>query len=190
MRFFRFLFLAAALAPFALPSWAAEKSDTHWVHIAIDGTSDGGERVRVNLPLKLITSLEPILDRHLGEGNSTLEIDGKKFTLAELREILVAIEAADDGEFISIKDQGDDVRIFKKKDILEVRVVEKKGENVSLQVPVPVLKALVSGTGDDLNLGAGLRALAEFPTQARLTVNDGDEKIRIWVDQENLPDEE
>src|SRR6188508_352239 len=114
-----FLFAIALLPAVA----QATPSSTRWVHVSIDGTDD--ERVRVNVPLKLVHSLEPLFDSHdLSE--DALTINGKRLTREELQSMLKAVHEADEGEYITVIDAEDEVRVAKEKDHLNVRVIEKQ----------------------------------------------------------------
>jgi hypothetical protein len=45
-----------------------------------------------------------------------------------------------------------------------------------------VVAALLSGSGDELNVGAALEALVRRGEGELLTVNGDDETVRIWID--------
>jgi hypothetical protein len=186
----RALLLAAALLP---ATTQAASNSKRWVHVSIDGTDD--ERVRVNLPLKLVHSLEPLLDSH--DVSDGITINGKRLTREELQTMLKAVREADEGEYITVMDDEDQVRVSKEKDHLWVRVIEKKNKKeknseVKIRVPLAVVEALLSEEGkeegDELNLAAALEELGRHDSGEILTVTDEGERIRIWVDGKNESD--
>jgi hypothetical protein len=191
---------AAAVLAFGLGTDARAGSDDHWIHISVDGTDEKPERVRVNLPLTLITALEPLLAQHCGDPESIFSINGRDMDREDLLAILKSVKSAKDGEFITVDDDTDHVRISKEKGVLYVRVREKAGkgekgdegesggERVDLQVPIVVVEALVSGTGDELDLGAALKALVASGQRELVSVDDDGERVRIWIDDKNTSD--
>jgi hypothetical protein len=92
-------------------------------------------------------------------------------------------------------DDEDQVRVAKEKKQLAVRVIEKqekgKDKQVNIRIPIPVVEALLSGEGTDegqLNLVAALEALGRHDSGEVISVNDGEDRIRIWVDGKNESD--
>jgi len=47
---------------------------------------------------------------------------------------------------------------------------------------------LLSGPNDELNVLAAVRALDEFQNLELVTVKDGSDDVRIWVDSNNTAD--
>lgn len=183
------LLLAVALLPAGAQAAA---SSNRWVHVSIDGTDD--ERVRVNVPLKLVHSLEPLFDSHDLSSEDGININGKRLTREELQSMLKAVHEADEGEYITVFDDEDQVRVAKEKDRLNVRVIEKKEKGkqskVTIHVPLAVVEALLSGKGEDgeFNVVAALEELGRHDSGEILSVDDNGERIRIWVDRKNESD--
>jgi hypothetical protein len=184
---------ALLLAVVFLPAAAqAASNNNRWVHVSIDGADD--ERVRVNVPLKLVRTLEPLLESH-DLSDDVININGRELTRKELETILKAVREADEGEYITVFDDEDQVRVAKEKKQLAVRVIEKqekgKDKQVNIRIPIPVVEALLSGEGTDegqLNLVAALEALGRHDSGEVISVNDGEDRIRIWVDGKNESD--
>lgn len=195
-----FALVAFALAPAAVIARSPETD--RWIHVAVDGSGEEGERVRVNLPVKLVSALEPILSKHGIDNESIFHLNGRELTREDLVEILQAVKAAKDGELISVDDADDHVRITKEKGFMLIHVTEhakggdkvKKGrdaeptETVDVKIPIPVLEALLSGPKDELDLGAALAALSSIDSNELVSVKDGDEIVRIWIDDKNASD--
>ena len=66
--------------------------------------------------------------------------------------MLKAVREAEDGEYISVIDDEDHVRVAKEKKRLVIRVTEKqkkgKDNRVDIQIPIAVVEALLSGKDD------------------------------------------
>ena len=51
-----------------------------------------------------------------------------------------------------------------------------------MKIPLEVVSALLSGKGDEMNVGAAVQALARRGEGELVTVTGDDETVRIWVD--------
>jgi hypothetical protein len=97
------------------------------------------------------------------------------------REVLEALAQAPDGELVRVEERDEQVVITKEGGSIHVRVHGKKGEDVSVNVPLHVaLQALPDTNGRISGL-----ALAGSLNAVRFTdlveVRDGDEQVRIRV---------
>jgi hypothetical protein len=57
--------------------------------------------------------------------------------------------------------------------------------HVEVRVPLAVVDALLSGKKDELDLLAGLRMLSAQGDTELVSVKDGEESVRVWVDSKN-----
>lgn len=176
------LTLALAVGP------VAAGNDTQWLHVAVD---DEPDRVRMNIPLNLVEAVLPLIeDTEFRHGH--MDLDGHHVNREDIVNILRELEAAEDGEYLTVEDPYDTVRVAKEGDFITVQVNEQRrhhSEQVDIKVPVAVLEALVSGKGDELNLVAAVRALGEHGEGDLITVDDDGTKVRIWIDDQNTPAE-
>ena len=81
-----------------------------------------------------------------------------------------------------MQSSGTDLRVFIEGDSLHVRSKEGAKENIDIRIPAPVLDALLSGQGEEINLLAAVQALQQMGTQEIVSIRDGDKTIRVWVD--------
>jgi hypothetical protein len=182
------LLVAAALA---LPtaSRAAEPASPtgqRWLHVRVEKTGEDGESVRVNLPLKVAEKVLPAI--RAGElRGGRLRIQHARLHDVDLRALLEAVRELEDGEFLIVQSDEQNVRVAKKEGHLLVNVDEGKGnaEKVNVKVPVPVVEALLSGEEDELNLLAAVQALREHGNNVLVTVESEKELVRIWVDSQS-----
>ncbi len=93
-----------------------------------------------------------------------------------------------DTEFVNVQDGSENVSVSKKGEFLLVNVDHVEGgEKVRVRMPLALEDALLDSDGDDnsLNLAAALKVLSEFRGDL-VTVQDGDEQVRIWIDHNNF----
>ena len=181
----------AVLFAFLLPVAAfAGDEENRWLHVAVD---DGDERVRVNVPLSVVTAALPLIEHeHMRHGR--VRIDDVDMDAEDIVALLRAVRDAEDGEYVTVEGRHESVRVSKKGEYLHVDVVESHGEDdaetVRVKMPIAVLSALVSGEDDELDVMAALDALSDYEGEDLVTVNDDGTAVRIWVDRENTSREE
>jgi hypothetical protein len=170
--------LAAGLTVTAHKAAAADL----WLHIDVDGKGD--EQANINLPLSMVRSMAGSVLREEGHGARSIRVKDNDLSISELRQAWRELENSPDTNYITVRDKDSDVRIGKKGDYLHLRAVNhgSKGENVEAKIPLEVVAALLSGSGDELNVGAALEALVRRGEGELLTVNGDDETVRIWID--------
>ncbi len=149
-----------------------------WLHVRV---LDGEDKVSVNLPIDLVaTVLSSVEHEHFHHGG--IQFDDMDVDRELLTAILKAASESKDGEFVRIE-EGDDaiVSVHKKKDTLFVDI-EEDYEKVKVQIPLTVVRAMLKGEGDVLDIAAALEALGEGKGSTLVTVDDGDSTVRVWVD--------
>jgi len=187
-----FMFLAA-LAALALPVGARPaqtgKAD-RWLHVRVVCKDANGETVRVNVPLELAIKILPTINHsHLHGGR--VQIRDAQMNDVDLRALLDAVRSAKDGEFVTVQSRENDVRVAKQGGYLVVHVRDHKGDGrqrVEVRVPMTVVAALLSGGKDELDLVAALQALGDHPDTELVTVEDGENTVRVWLDSKNTAD--
>ena len=79
------------------------------------------------------------------------------------------------------------VSVVKRGNYLLIHAVDgdARHERVEVKLPLPVVRALISGGGDRLDVAAALEALVR-EGQGELVTIDGDhETVRMWVDRDS-----
>jgi hypothetical protein len=175
-----------------------------WLHVrVVDDGKDGdkGETVRVNVPLALAEAILPAIkvDRL---ANGKVRIDhAHKIEEIDLRAIYDAVRNSPDGEFVTVQSTRENVRVAKQGGYLLVNVTEnerparttKEGEKLSaraekkvdVKVPISVVEALLSGGTNELDILAAVRALARHGDHELVSVRDGRQTVRVWVDSKS-----
>lgn len=177
---------AALLALAALATTAAQASASDlWLHVKVhDGKQDS--HVTVNLPLSMVekaSALIPADARHSGK----IKMSGKDMDVADLRKVWDEVQKQPDATYVTVDEKDSKVRIAKRGSYLYINAQDRTGhkgghENVEVKIPIEVVSALLSGQGDEMNVGAAIQALARRGEGELVTVNGDDETVRIWVD--------
>lgn len=166
--------LVAALA------WAS--SPERYLHVRVNDPNTH-EIVRVNLPLSLAEKVIPAINHgHLQNGK--VQIGHLNADEVNVRAILDAVKTAPDGEFVTVQEKDNDVRVAKEHGQLVVHVVDRESkENVDVTIPWNVAEALISDTTENqLNVEAAIKALESAGDLTLVTVSGHDQSVRIWID--------
>jgi hypothetical protein len=182
------LALAAALL---LPSPAPALAADAWLHVRVEKAGDDPETVSINVPLDLAARvLGTVSDEHVRDGKVVLDIEDHADV--DLAAMWKAVREAPDAEFVTVKSRSENVRVAKDKGFLLVLAEERADEQgrrstVRVKVPLAVADALFGAPGarGELDLVAALRELQRTGQGELMTVEDGDETVRIWIDDRN-----
>jgi hypothetical protein len=158
-----------------------------WIHVKVDSSGEDGESVRVNIPFSMVETVLPMVGvEPLKHGHLHME----EFDMEglDLRAIMEEFRNTEDTEFVNVKDGDETVTVEKKGDFLLVSVDSAgQGEKVRVRMPLAIVDALLDTEAGDnsLNLMAALKTLRDFEGDL-VTVQDGDENVRIWIDNNNF----
>ena len=115
----------------------------------------------------------------------------------DFQALMSAVRDAKDGEFVTVQNKEEDVRVAKQGNYFLVHVIEKdrdskdkdaKRSKVEVKVPMKVVDALFSGKKDEVDLVAGLHALALQGDTELVSVKDREQTVRVWLDSKNVSD--
>ena len=168
--------LAVAFAAF--PALAQERP---WLHVQVEDDDDN-TKVELNLPLAAVEALgdslgEKIFDEmaHEWEHDSDVDVDAE-----DLRAFWQSLRD-NPGAWMTI-DEEDGGNLRARMDGNEVRI-EGSGDDGSLDIRFPVTfgDALFGDEGDDPDLGAAIRALADHD-DVLVSVGGDDGRVRIWIE--------
>jgi len=179
-------FLPIALLTLGLGALQARAADTDdlWIHIRVLDAKDG--RVSINLPISVVERMGNVMPSDSGpKGGGRLRFDDEDITVSELREIWADLRKHPDATFISVDEADSKVRVAKIAGNLVVRAHERgagRDEQVEMKIPGAVVDALLSSPGDQLNVGAAMKALARQGEGEIVTVTGDGETVRIWID--------
>lgn len=174
------LVLAPLVAAAVLAAPAAHAGDGRWIHVRVQEQGSDGARVDLQFPVTMVSALLPAMKAHLDVGGS-LDFEGHDVDLQQARAAWDAVKRADDGQYVTMRDGDDDVRVAKHGGIVHLDVDERAGGKVRVRVPVGVVDAVLGGK-DTLDFEALGRALQQAPSGDMVTVEDGGDHVRIWID--------
>ena len=179
--------MVLALTSAARPLHAQQQASP-WIHVEVIEQNEKASTVNVNLPLSLAeVALEVAPDKIVKEGK--IKLPNNDISIADLRKLWNELRNAGDAQFVTVKEDDQDVSIARRGDKIEIRVQEaasaekdKKASNVHVDLPVTVVDALLTGEGEELNFK---NAIAQLRTQRGdiVRVRDGDSNVRIWIDE-------
>ena len=175
--------LAATIALAASP--VVSNSTERYLHVRVVDTSSH-ELVRVNVPLSLAEKIIPAINHgQLRDGK--VQLAGMPVNEVNVKAILEALKTAPEGEFVTVQEKDNDVRVAKERGKMVVHVVDKKGgQRVDVTIPWEVAQALASDTDrNQLNVEAAIKALEAAGDVTLVTVTDHDQSVRVWVDSRN-----
>lgn len=161
----------------------ASAGDKPWIHIEITDAGDKDNMVKINLPLSLVeVALEVAEDELAAEGQ--IELDNCDVSIADMRRMWKELRDAGDADFVTVVEDDERVHIYRKGDNVYVEVddTSNREEKVRMSIPVHVVDTLFEGDGEQLNLTGALAELREANKGELLSIQDGDEHIRIWID--------
>jgi hypothetical protein len=153
------------------------------LHLEVNENTPDPTLVKVNLPLSMIdVALSLVKDENLKSGR--LKLDTHDISVADMRRLWSELKKSGNADFVTVQKKDESVKIARQGNSLLVKVTEceKKGSKVDLRIPFHVVDALLSGTGDELNLKAAITAMQQNGAGEILTVHDNETQVRIWVD--------
>jgi hypothetical protein len=186
-------FLYAPLNTQAQTSTSQSSTSAHgdrWLHVRVISTNSKSETVRVNVPLDLAEKVLPAID-HDRLHNGKVRIGCMDCDGVDVRTLFEAVRTAKDGEYVTVQSNDADVSVMKKDGQMLVHVHDKnksKDSRIEVKVPMKVVEALLSGSKDELDIVAGLHALASQGDVELVSVKDDENTIRVWLDSKNVTD--
>jgi hypothetical protein len=174
------LAIGSALFLLAASLTAAAQPDL-WLHVYVQENGEDGETVRLNLPLTVIEDVLPHIEVDEFQKGKVKIIDEIEAEGIDLRAAWEAIRDAEDGEYVSVRGDDENVRISKSGGYLLANV-DEDDEKVRVRLPLDVVDALFSGADDELDIVAAIEALSGHAGEDLVTVEEGDSIVRIWID--------
>jgi hypothetical protein len=171
--------LALALVAAAAPARAQSEP---WIHVRVV-EHDDGNKVSVNLPLALAQVALEVAPRDIME-KGRLKLREKDITVSDIRRLWTELKASGDAEFVTVEERDKTVRLARAGDHLHINVNERSGKNekVQIRMPLAVVDALLSGSGESMDIGAALMQLKGQRGEI-VTVEGSDSNVRIWIDE-------
>jgi hypothetical protein len=150
-------------------------------YLVVDVKEQGPKGMHLVVPVPLIVADAALAFAPKHAASVRLEGDVERY-LPVAREMAAELRTLPDVELVHVQDEGEDVRIAKVKDHLEIRVVGAR-ERVSVDVPLEALdQALGSVHGGTLDTHALLSALRRISNTDLVDVQTAEgEHVRVWI---------
>ena len=173
--------LVASAAAIGRPAVEQEQEVEPWIHVEISG--EDGANVNINLPLAAITAMIALAPETIVQDGQLQLGDTHEVPVAAIRGLWIELRDVGDAEFVTIQHEGQDVRIAREGGTVFVTVSGgDTSEEVRVEIPVPVVDALLSGDGGTLNIRAALDELSTLRGEL-VRVIESDNNVRIWIDE-------
>lgn len=155
-----------------------------WIHVKVEGNDS--EKVTVNLPVSLMRAAAAMIPQEVND-DINIAIDDFDMDWQQFLTFWDEVKQAPEATFVTVESDDETVKVRKEGDFVIVKTTEagEHGAHVDVQFPLAVVDALLSGPEGTLNFEAALDALAEFGPGNLVTVRDGDETVRVWIDNQN-----
>ena len=173
------LTLALTFLPFEGIAQSPQK--VPWLHLEVKENKEEPELVKVNLPLSMVdVALNVIKDKEFNKGR--IKLDTQDISVADLKKLWSEFKKAGNAEFLTVEKKNESVRISREGNFLLVKVLDQKKSKVDIKIPVPVVDAMLSSPGNELDIKAALLAMQQQGVGEILTVHDHESHVRIWID--------
>ena len=157
-------------------------SASTWLHVRVE-EGRKASKVSVNLPMSVVeAALQMAPETIAREGRFQIG-EHRGLSVADMRKLWAELKAAGDTELVSVEGKDETVKVSRKGDLVMVRV-ERPGtdEGVRVDVPVSLVDAALAGEGDSIDVKALVRELQKRRGDV-VSVNEKDNKVRIWIDE-------
>jgi hypothetical protein len=177
------LFVTVALVASAATIGVQARQETEpWIHVEVTGES--GTNMNLNLPLAAIEAALALAPETI-VADGQLQLGGEtEVPVVAIRGVWQELRDVGDVEFATIQHEDQDVRIAREGETILVNVTDRDDadDTVRVEIPVPVVDALLSGDGETLNVRAAIQELSTLRGEM-VRVIESDNNIRIWIDE-------
>jgi len=162
-----------------------------WIHIRVESAKGTSGDVSFNVPIEMASAVLPAIPsdhEHHGKFNIQASING-----ADLRALLDSVRNSPDNVFVTVERRDAEVSVAKSGRFLLIKIVNKptpehrSGKTTAIKVPISVVRAMLSGNSDEIDVNAGIHALA-LEGEVDVTVNSEKETVRVWTDTKTTSD--
>lgn len=171
------LVIAVTLALLLAGSAAAQAAGASF-HVEID---DGDDHITLQLPLSLVQAAAVMMPSEI-EIDGHLQIDDADLEIEDLRALWQIARDSPETRLFELETRdGEEVTIFKDRGMLRIETRERDA-TIDTEIPIAVIDALFDAPRGHLDLAGALAALAAEAGSPRMTIRDGDDLVRIWVE--------
>ena len=171
------LFLSAAAVMAAPPQ--------RWIHVRVESARGVSGKMSFNVPIEMASAVWPSIPdeqhRH-SKFNLQASVNGM-----DLHAMLEAVRNSPDNVFMTMERNDKEVSVAKAGRNMLIKIANKPGfenhlgETIAIKVPITVVRAMLANNSDEVDVGAGIRALARYGDM-EVTVNNEKETVHVWTD--------
>jgi hypothetical protein len=149
--------------------------------VVVDVREGGPDGSRIVVPVPLVLAQAAVALAPMAAPDHAMRVPEEAVEHMGLaREVVEALAAAPDGEFVRVEERDETVVITKEGQTLKVRVTGKR-ESVSVNVPLHLALSALPGRDGRIRTAALAGALAGVRFTDIVDVKDGDDHVRVWV---------
>ncbi len=176
-----------ALTLLAIITTGAAAADP-WIHLKVENQQDE-ELVTVNLPFSMLHAAVAMIPPEV-KADGEIAIDDLDMDWNELMALWAEIKNAPEATFVTVETRDEEVVVKKDGEFVLIKTIERseEGAEVDVKFPLAVVDALLSGPEGTFDFAAAIEALADYGPGELVTVRDGDETVRVWIDDRNETD--
>lgn len=180
-------FLAGGAAALLLSAASIQaKEGSPWIHIRVTEHNASQSKVSVNLPLSVVqVALDVAPEKIVSNGRIRIDHHGHHdLSIADLRRLWRELKESGEAEYVSIEQDDERVAVTREGDLIRIEVVpsDKDGETIHIKVPISLVDAILSGEGEELNIGNAMEELKDQRGEI-VRIEGGDADVRIWIDE-------
>ena len=168
------LLLVGAIAVPAAATATVAATGVAWIDVKEGGRD--GHRIVLPVPLLLAetaASFVPQKELNLGLGDAARH-------LGAAREVLQALAASPDGEYVRVEEKDQQVLIEKVGDTLRIRVHERDDQDVTVNVPLQAVSEIIDREGR-ISPARAVSLLRHARFSTLVDVHQGDQHVKITV---------
>lgn len=149
--------------------------------VVVDVREGGPDGHRIVVPVPLVLAQAALAVAPIAAPDHAMRLPAEaREHMGLAREVVEALAAAPDGEFVRVEERDETVVIRKEGQALRVDVTGKR-EKVSVNVPLHLALQALPGEDGRIRTAALAGALAGLRFTDLVDVQDGKDRVRVWV---------
>lgn len=159
-----------------------------WIHLKVENQHNE-EFVTINLPFSMLHAAVAMIPEE-AKAEGKIAIHDLDMDWNELMALWHEIKNAPETTFVTVETRDENVVVKKEGEFLLIETTERSqdGADVDVKMPLTVVDALLSGPEGTFDFAAAIQALADYGPGELMTVRDGDDTVRVWIDDSNVSD--
>jgi hypothetical protein len=161
-----------------------------WIHVQVQNVKGVSGNVSVNLPIEMASAALSSIptEHHQGKFHIEGSVNG-----TDLRAVLNAVRSSPDNVFVTLDRRDKVISVAKSGRSLLIRIADKPDftrqfdKRVAIKVPVSVVRAMLGNNSEEIDIGAGIRALTR-EGEVDVTMNNEQQSVRVWTDTRTTSD--